>query len=196
MTFGELKCRICDLLNVDASDTQEGSDYAILKPLLISTVNAVSERVAMGLRCLFKEKRLSFEGGPFGAKTALPKDFAAARYIVMDGKVYEGGVMEIIGNYLYFFAGQEGEYTLGYYAFSEPLSADADENTVLAFDEYAADTLAYGVAAELCHAVHPSNMTTYMRLSTEFDERMTGSLSAVGERWMRNTVFGGRGGFR
>lgn len=196
MTLKNLKQRILALLDVDCEEIGKGSFYALAEPLLIASINAVSDKVALALRCFYKEEELLFSESAFGAKASLPKNFAAVRGILAGGRHYGGESLAVIGDAVYFFGGRAGNHTLGYYVFAEAFTEESAEDTALDFDDYAADTVAYGVAAELCHSLYPSDMTRYARLATEFDERMTAYLSRAGERTVANGLFAGkRGGF-
>ncbi len=189
MTLGNLRKRILALLDVNPEDTGEGSFFAVAQPLMIASINAISDKVALALRTFYKEAVISFQSGAFGAKAALPKDFAAVRGISGGGKFYGGECFEIVGDHIYFFAGKAVEYTLCYYAFPEAFTEESAEDTTLAFDDYASDTVAYGVAAELCHSLYPSDMTRYARLATEFDERVTAQSLRAGETVVANSLF-------
>ena len=195
MTFKDLKTRICALLDVDMADAAAGSLYAVIAPLITSTVNAISDKVALAFRSLVKEEALKFEKSAFGARARLPKNFASARAISVGGKRFGGECMEVLGDHIYLLDGDAGEHVLCYVSLAEPFS-DAAEETAIPFDDYAADTIAYGAAAELCHSVYPSDMARFMRLATEFDSRMTKTADRLGETSVKNSAFAGkRGGF-
>lgn len=83
-----------------------------------------------------------------------------------------------------------GEKT--YYAFPEQITEKTDDEVELGYDGEAADVTAYGAAMELCGRIYPADVRKYMRIATEYDERM----AAVCERNVKrvnNGVFGGRG---
>ena len=42
----------------------------------------------------------------------------------------------------------------------------------LDFDDYILDTVVFGAAMDLCQSLYPDNAGKYMRLATEYDERM------------------------
>lgn len=193
LTYKELKKRICDLLCVDVTDTAAGSFYSVIEPLILSTVNAVADKVALGLRCLLKEEALVFEKSAFGARALLPKNFAAARRILAGGQIFGGERLEALGDHIYFIEGEAGTHTLSYYAFAEPFSEERGDEPI-PFDDFDADTVAYGAAAELCHSLYPSDMTRFVRLMTEFDTRMTRFSDRLGETSVKNTVFCGKRG--
>lgn len=193
MTFKDLKKRICALLDVDTTDTATGSLYAVIAPLIASTANAVSDKVALTFRSLVKEETLTFEKSAFGARAKLPKNFAAVRAISSGGKSFGGEHMEVLGDHVYFLDGEAGAHVLCYVSFAEPFSDEAG-GAEIPFDDYAADTIAYGAAAELCHSIYPSDMTRFMRLATEFDSRMTKTVDRLGEDSVKNTVFGRKRG--
>lgn len=92
------------------------------------------------------------------------------------------------------YIGGVTEGKLSYYAY--PTVDPTDTDAPLPFDDIVADTVAYGAAAELCHAVYPTDMKLYMRLATEFDGRLAAGAPRSGERGVANSVFGRRGGRR
>lgn len=79
-----------------------------------------------------------------------------------------------------------------YYAFPEQITETTDDETELGYDGEAADIVSYGAAMELCGRIYPGDIRKYMRIATEYDERVAAvcqkNVSRVG-----NGMFGGRG---
>ena len=64
------------------------------------------------------------------------------------------------------------------------MTGDTDDSYEFELDDFACDAAAYAVAAELCSRLYPGDNARYMRLMTEFDDRMV-HLYEVG---LKNTV--------
>ena len=190
MTYGELKKRIYTLLDMDANaESAVGSLNALVRDAIIPTVNAVAARAAVPLRAIYKKAELYFEKDDLGVSALLPTDVALVREISKGPRRYGAVSFEKAGNILYFFGAKEGFYTVGYYAFPRPLSDCLPDTAVLEMPDPVWNTIAYGVCAELCTKVYPGDMKRYMRLSTEFDRRMTEQYPSSAVQNIRDAVF-------
>ena len=194
MTYGTLKRTVLALLDVNAEEQETaGSLLATVSASFPSLYNTVARKTTQFLKNIEREVLLSFEPCAGGVCAPLPTDFMA----VCEARVFDGGHardIEIRGNTAFIAGGAEGEYTLRYFAYPAPADGMTDGATVLDFDDFTADTVAYGMAAELCHSLYPGDMTRYMRLATEYDERIANAAPRIGERSVVNRVFGRRRG--
>ncbi len=196
MTYETLKHKILALLSVDESDKEEGSAYAMIEPLLPFTIDSVLRKTALILKNIMCTDILFFEKGAVGVQARLPASAFAVRHIQKNGKIYGSESFMMIGRELVFFEDGEGEFTVFYYAFPAPYCEDTDDFAEVPFDDAAADAVAYGAAGELSHTLYPSDMTRYMRLMTEYDARIAGDSSRVGEDAVHNSFFAKARGVR
>lgn len=195
MTYGMLRDRILMLLDIDGEQPAAmGSVLAAADRLLPDSVFAAARKTALILKCIVRTVSLRFERGADGVSAGLPSDFISAKKLRCGRKIYDGGSFEAVGGRLWSLAAGEGTYELTYYAYPARLDESADGDTELEFDDYAADTIAYGAAAELCHSVYPGDMKRFMRLITEFDERLVNAAPRSGDRAVANFMFGKRRG--
>ncbi|MBQ7309828.1 MAG: hypothetical protein IJW87_06580 [Clostridia bacterium] len=182
MTYGELKKRIFLLLDVDPAEAaEEGSLAFLISAALAETVNAVARKAAFYLKSIFKTETLYFSADAYGVCAKLPEDAAAVKEIRKGRHTYGVVSFEKLGDRLFFFDGKEGTYTVGYYAFPHTLGRDSFDEMELEGDVRLWDAVAYGVCAELCSKVYPGDMKRYVRLATEFDERMTVPSRDIGD---------------
>ncbi len=134
----------------------------------------------------------------FGKVSAeLPSDFAAFCY-VRAGRVYFGREnFEIVSGRLRSDVIGAGAHELVYVAFPAEINTETDENTDLCLDAYVCDTVCYGAAMELCTNIYPTDVQRYMRLATEYDERLANLLTAAsdGARVTNGFFTGARGVF-
>ena len=79
-----------------------------------------------------------------------------------------------------------------YYALPKQITEKTSDEDELEYDGIAADITAYGAAMELCGRVYPSDIGKYMRIATEYDERVS-ALCAQTLRTVGNGMFGKRG---
>ncbi len=197
MTYGILKQKIFSLLNIDGNDIMtEGSALALVTSALPYTVDAVSRKVALHLKNIVREETLRFERGAVGVQATLPEMAFGVREIVKNGRSYNAECFTLIGRNIILFEHGEGDFTVFYYAFPEVCTEQTADEMELPFDDFAADIVAYGAAGELSHTVYPSDMTRYMRLMTEFDERISSAMQRMGEVSLKNSFFGKRRGVR
>ena len=93
------------------------------------------------------------------------------------------------GNHLRLLSDGAGTYELTYYAYPAFTDMEADADTEIGLDDFASDAIAYGAAAELCQNIYPGDMTRYMRLVTEWEERIAHICPTSAETKISNTVF-------
>lgn len=196
MTYGDLKKRVFSLLDIDAREEgTEGSLATMICESLPQTANAIARKAALYLKALFKTESLYFSEDDYGAYTMLPEDAATVKEIFAGrngGRKYGRVSFETVGEKLYFFEGKEGFYKVGYYAYPKRIDENTADEDFLEMSDAVWDTVAYGICAELCSKVYPGDMKRYMRLATEFDERMTAAFPLQKGDRVSDTVFSGR----
>ena len=181
MTYGMLRDRILSLLDIGTEElASEGSLLSAADGLLPQTVDATARKAALLLKCI--------------VKTAVPSDFISAKQLRCGRKTYGSESFEAVGGRLWFFAAGAGTYELVYFAYPARIDGSIDGDKELEFDDYAADIVAYGAAAELSHSLYPGDMKRFMRLATEFDERAANAAPRSGDSAVRNAVFGRKRG--
>ncbi len=185
MTLKEIKTKIYALLDVSEGDE-------LLLGVLEPAIDSAAKKTALYTRCLKKRATLQFlsENGRAGA--ALPEDMASFCYVEAGRNRYGREYFDIIDGRIYSKAFGAGVFEFVYAAFPPTISVGMDDGTNLALGEYACDIVCYGAAMELCSCVHPNDAQRYMRLATEYDERMANLLTAANEcRSVANNFFGG-----
>lgn len=195
MTYGILKQKILALLDIEGTALlTDGSALAMVTSALPYTVDAVSRKVATYLHSIVCCEALRFEKGAVGVQATLPENAFGVKEIVKNGRGFGAESFTLIGKNIIFFERGEGEFSVFYYAFPESYTEQTTDDTALPFDDYTADIVAYGAAGELSHTIYPSDMTRYMRLMTEFDERIALAMQRTGEKSLNNTLFGKKRG--
>ena len=195
MTYGILKQKIFALLDIDGNDIMtEGSAIARIASALPYTVDAVSRKVALHLKNILCCATLRFEKGSVGVQAALPESAFGVQKIVKNGRSYGAESFTLIGKNIIFFERGEGDFTVFYYAYPDVYTDETGDETEIPFDDLVADIVAYGTAGELSHTIYPSDMVRYMRLMTEYDERIAVYLPRTGEDTVRNSLFSKRKG--
>lgn len=195
MTYGMLRDRILSLLDIGTEEiASAGSLLLAADSLMPQTVDATARKTALLLKCIVKTVVLRFEHGEHGAMAALPSDFICAKQLRCGRKIYGSESFEAAGGKLWLFAAGAGIYELTYFAYPLRIDENIDGDTELEFDDYAADIVAYGAAAELSHNLYPGDMRRFMRLATEFDERVANAAPRSGDSAVRNSVFGRKRG--
>lgn len=185
MTLKEIKTRIYALLDISESDELLSG---ILEPIL----DSAAKKTALYTRCMKKRTTLRFTSENGRARAKAPDDMASFCYIeagnVRCGREY----FDIIDGYLYSRALGAGTFELVYAAFPPTISAETDESMDIPLEAHVCDIVCYGAAMELCSCVHPNDAQRYMRLATEYDERMANIMTAASEcRSVANNFFGG-----
>ncbi|MBQ8448834.1 MAG: hypothetical protein IJX27_07915 [Clostridia bacterium] len=187
MNIKEIKNKIYAIL-----DIPEFSDESALMAML----DGAARKIAVYTRCIKKSAKLTFEAehGAFFAK--LPADFAVFGYIRRGARIWGRAQFEILGGKIKSSA-IAGECELCYFAYPPAVCAETPEETELFADSYACDTAAYGAAMELCQSLYPADVQRYIRIATEYDERMANMISAAGSAAsVANNFFSGmRGAF-
>lgn len=164
MTFGNLCDKIKMLVGADefAAGENTAALQENLKSAMIKSIDMCMRKVAVDARALKKSATMTFymyEGKPCANK---PDDFFAEAE--PDG-VYAGAD--------FLFAEKAGTYTIVYYAYPTAITSATSDSAVLELDDIACDAVAYAAAAELCQRIYPDDRYRYMRLMTEYDDRMT-----------------------
>ena len=187
MNIKEIKNKIYAVLDAPAF----GDESALLAAL-----NSAARKVALYSRCIKKSVRIFFAAENGKASAALPPDFASFGYVGNGRRTFSRENFEIICGKIKTSALGAGEYELAYFAYTPEVSAESDGETELFADNFAADAVAYGAAMELCASVYPGDVQRYMRIATEYDERMANLIGAASEaRGIANGFFAGRGVF-
>lgn len=195
MTYGMLRDRILSLLDVSTDEvTHAGSLLLAADRLLPQTVDAAARKTALLLKCIVRTESLCFQIGAEGVYAALPSDFISAKQLRCGRKTYGDESFEAVGGRLWLFSAGAGTYELTYFAYPMRVDESIDGDVEMEFDDYAADIVAYGVAAELSHSLYPGDMKRFMRLMTEFDERIANASPRSGDGAVRNSVFGRKRG--
>jgi hypothetical protein len=154
---------------------------------ILDVIDSAVRKVALYTKCIKKSAETCFVGG----SAKLPSDFASFGYIKRGTRIYGRERFEIISGKIK-SADIGGACELVYYAYPEAVGTGTDEERTVFDDDYACDTAVYGAAMELCISACPSDVQRYMRIATEYDERMANMLgkSCGG---VANGFFGGRG---
>lgn len=195
MTYGMLRRRILALLDVKEEETAAGGFSHMPETALPGAVNSAARKAALLLRCIYKQAEIAVQKETNGLSAALPPDFISAKALCHAGQ-HRKVEFEIAGDRIFLRNGDVGMYTLGYFAYPAPVDEETPGERELDYDDLMADIVAYGTAAELCHSLYPGDVKRYMRLATEFDERIANAAPRSGEETVKNSVFGRRrGGF-
>ena len=190
MTYGMLKEQISALLDLeDGTVATEGSLLNILNARITPAVRSVVRKVAMYQKGFVKRMTLEFVRDGHVALALLPADFISAIRLQRAGKAYGRESFVPEGNNLRLLSGGAGAYELTYYAYPAFTDMEADADTEIGLDDFASDAIAYGAAAELCQNIYPGDMTRYMRLVTEWEERIAHICPTSAETKISNTVF-------
>lgn len=193
MTLKEMKNKIYALLDIEG----EGSVFERTEEYIAYVIDSAAKKVAVYTKSIKKSTVLTFSAENGKASAVLPTDFAAFCYVRV-GRVYYGREnFEIVSGRLYSDAVGAGARELVYVAFPAEINADTDENTDIELDAYVCDTVCYGAAMELCTNIYPADVQRYMRLATEYDERLANLLTAAsdGARVSNGFFAGARGVF-
>lgn len=172
MNIKEIKTKIYALLGVPAME-DEGA--------LLAALDSAARKIAVYTKCIKRSAELCFavENGVCTAE--LPADFASFAYIRAGRRIFTREHFEIIGGRIKSCAPLAGAHELVYFAYPPAVGAESAEETELFADDFICDTAVYGAAMELCAAVFPADVQKYMRLATEYDERMANLITAAGE---------------
>ena len=183
MNIIEIKKRIYALMDIPGMENESA---------LLSAIDSAAKKIALYAKCIKKSEKICFvaENGVFSA--LLPADFASFCYVKQGMRVYGRENFEIIGRKIK-STDKSGECELVYCAYPPAVNEETAEATVIFEDGFAADTVAFGAAMELCASLCPTDVQRYMRIATEYDERMANMISDAG-RGVANKLFSGTRG--
>jgi len=180
MNITEMKKRIYALLDMAPLDEERA---------IISAIESAARKIALYTKCIKKSEKIVFSAENGASLAELPTDFAVFCYIKRGARLYGRERFEITAGKI---KSPElfGECELAYFAYPPAIEG---ENTILFADDYICDTAVYGAAMELLAAVRPCDMQRYMRIATEYDERMA-NMIGIAVAGVSNVFFGGKGG--
>lgn len=182
MTLKNIKEKIYSLLDIETAEHSAFENiYKDTEAKINSVIDSVGRKLAVYTKRIKKKCSLAFEYGDGKVFAVLPADFASFCYVEKERKIYGREEFEIIEGKICGIGISCGIYTLVYYSYPPVLNKNSDENTELYDDTYFGDIVAYGVAAELCADIYPSDLRRYMRLATEYDERLLNIMTSAGE---------------
>ncbi len=190
MTYAEMKERIFSLLDIDGGEARTaGSMTDVVLAALPAALNATAHKAALHKKPLVKHEELAFSRSAMGLVAEMPRDGFGIVSAEKGGRRYGAEHLTLLGQSIVLFEGTEGAYTVCYYAFPPDVTAETEDTQELFYDAPMADAVAFGTAGELSHLVYPADLARYMRLMTEYDERMTAEPSRVGDTAVQNTLF-------
>ncbi len=169
MNIKEMKKRIYAVLDIPAL-TDESA--------VLAAIDSAARKIALYTKCIKKCEKINFikENGAFAA--TLPEDFASFCYIRRGARIYGRERFEIVSEKIKSTA-LGGECELIYFAYPpEACKAESDEAVIFS-DDYISDAAVYGAAMELCASIRPGDIQRYMRIATEYDERMANMISGA-----------------
>ncbi len=189
MTLNNIKEKIYALLDIDLSENAPFENvYKSIEAKLPAVVDMVGRKLASYTKSIKRSCSLTFTKDKRGAVAELPLDFCSLAYVEDGALAYGRECFEIFGASIYGIGIDAGEYTFVYYAYPAPVTSETEESTELYADAYFGDTVAYGTAAELCAEVYPNDIRRYMRLATEYDERL---ICIIGKSARPSCVYNG-----
>lgn len=164
---------------------------------LLAAIDSAARKIAVYTKCIRKRERIFFSAEKNAVASALPEDFAVFGYVARVFRIWGREHFEIVGGKIKSTALGAGEYELCYFAYPPAVTEETAEETELFADGYICDAVAYGAAMELCANIYPGDVQRYMRVATEYDERMANAISAASAAVrVANAFFSGiRGGF-
>ncbi len=179
MTLKELKNKIYAILDIDVS-AGEGSAYAKAEGYISFIIDGALKKTALLSKCLKKSARLYFSSENGKMCAALPADFASFCY-VRAGRVYGRECFEIISDKIRTKNAGFSSAELVYIAFPEKIDENTAEEAELSLPDNVLDTACYACAMEICTNIYPTDVQRYIRLATEYDERLALLISAASE---------------
>ena len=182
MNIKEMKNKIYNLLDFAEFDDESA---------VISAIESTARKVALLTKCIRKSAKINFYSENGECAAILPEDFAVFRCVKRGARIYGRERFEIIGRKIKSM-GLSGECELVYCAYPPAVKSDDD---VLFDDEYVCDAVVYGAAMELLTSVRPADVQRYMRIATEYDERMAGMISSAAAGVVNSLFSLGRGLF-
>ena len=182
MNIKEMKKKIYSLLDIPPFEDESA---------VLSAIESVARKIVIFTKCIRKSAKIFFSAENGGYTAILPSDFAVFCCVKCGTRIYGRERFEILGGKIKSSA-PAGACELLYCAY--PPAAESDESVIFD-DAYACDTAVYGAAMELLTQVRPDDVQRYMRIATEYDERMAGMISGAAAG-VANTFFAsGRGIF-
>jgi hypothetical protein len=169
MNIKDMKKRIYSILDIPALADESA---------VLAAIDSAARKIALYTKCIKKYKKIAFmkEKDVFAA--TLPEDFASFCYIRRGVRVYGRERFEIVSGKIKSTA-LCGECELIYFAYPpEACKAESDE-VIIFSDDYMSDAAVYGAAMELCGSIRPGDIQRYMRIATEYDERMANMISGA-----------------
>ncbi|MGN1096098.1 MAG: hypothetical protein ACI4QR_06885 [Eubacteriales bacterium] len=182
MILKEIKKIIYAALDIDIPENPSaGSVYSNVEKSINYIIDSVSKKAAAYTKCIKRAYEISFLSSGVRAEATLPEDFLSFSYILCGGRSYGRENFEIISGKIISERIPAGIYTLVYYAFPATLDKDSDENTELSLPDEVCYAVAYGAAMEISSNIYPDDVRRYMRLATEYDERMANIITSSSE---------------
>jgi hypothetical protein len=179
MTLKEIKNKIYAILDVDIT-LSEGSVYSRVEGYIPYILDSSMKKVALNARCIKKSAALSFSSENGKMSALLPDDFASFCY-VRSGRVYGRECFEIISGKIRTQAFGTGQAELVYVAFPETIDTSTKDETEISLPEDVILAVCYCAAMEICTNIYPSDVQRYMRIATEYDERMASLITSASE---------------
>lgn len=171
MKLKDLKEKIYFLL--DSEPLQESA--------LCYIIDSTARKVCAYTKCIKRSAELFFSTANGAVCALLPEDFAAFCRLQSARGHYGRENFEIISGRIRSCALAPGRYELIYFAFPQTVDTHTDGETKLEPDDYICDIVAYGAAMELCSSVYPTDVQRYIRLATEYDERLANAICGGAE---------------
>ncbi len=195
MKLGTLKQKIYALLDLSAEDSAlSGGLYVAAESKICGAIDSVLRKTVVFTGARVASAALAFVPDELGAVALLPADFIAVKRLLCGNRVRGREQFEIVGGRLYLFDPNVREGTLFYFAYPPAITETTADDTDLGIDDYDADAVSYGAAAMLCPDLYPADATRYMRLSTEYDERIVNRTGGGAEQTVASTLFSRRRG--
>ena len=186
MNIKEIKTKIYALLGVPAVEDESA---------LLAMLDSTARKLAVYAKCIKRSAELRFSAVNGVCTAELPADFASFAFVRSGRRIWVREHFEISAGKIKTAAPLAGACELIYYAYPPAVNGETAEETELFADGFICDTAAYGAAMELCSAFYPTDVQKYMRLATEYDERMANLITSAGEGTrVANLFFAGRGG--
>lgn len=192
MTYGELKKRICAVLDLSSVGTINVSTSSMIDEAMPGAIDSAARKISAVLRCIIKRDTVKSEvdGGIYCAK--LPDDYLGMKMMISDGNKCKTENIAICGGKIYSSEPLCDEICIFYYAYAKSVALMEDE-AKLEFDDGVCDILTFGAAMELCAIAYPGDYRRYSVLATEYDERMADMLSHGNDYGgIINSMFGKR----
>jgi len=179
MTLKELKNKIYAILDIDVS-FETGSVYSKTEGYISYMIDGAMKKTALLAKCLKKSVKLYFSAENGKMCAALPADFAPF-CCVRAGRTYGRECFEIISDKIRIKNAGFSTAELVYIAFPEKIDENTPQDAELLLPENVLDAVCYACAMEICTNVYPTDVQRYVRIATEYDERLALLISAASE---------------